>query len=56
MILLKKGKTMKLTLKKFIVILLLVSVALQVVGCKQSKKEKTETTEKETKQIEEEEW
>lgn len=47
---------MKLTLKKFIVILLLVSVALQLTGCKQSKKEKPETTEKETKQVEGEEW
>jgi len=47
---------MKLTFKKFIVMLLLVSVALQLAGCKQQKKEKPETTEKETKQVEEEEW
>lgn len=47
---------MKLTFKKFIVMLLLVSVALQLAGCKQQKKEKPEPTEKETKQLQEEEW
>ncbi len=47
---------MKRTFKKFIVMLLLVSIALQLAGCKQQKKERSETTEKETKQVEEEEW
>ena len=47
---------MKLIFKKLIVMLLLVTVALQLAGCKQQKKEKPETTEKETKQVEEQEW
>ena len=47
---------MKLTFKKLIVMLLLVTVALQLAGCKQQKKEKPKTPEKETKQVEEEEW
>jgi len=47
---------MKIMLKKFMLMLLLVSLVLQVVGCKQQKKEKPKTPEKETRQIDEEEW
>ena len=47
---------MKRVFKKFIVMTLLISVALQIVGCKHHKEDKPTTTEKQTKQIQEEDF
>jgi Flp pilus assembly protein TadD len=47
---------MKRVFKKFIVMALLISVALQIVGCKHHKEDKPTTTEKQTKQIQEEDF
>ena len=47
---------MKRVFKKFIVIALLISVALQIVGCKHHKEDKPETTEKQTRQVQEEDF
>ena len=47
---------MKRVFKKFIVMALLISVALQIVGCKHHKEDKPTTTEKQTEQIQEEDF
>ena len=47
---------MKRVFKKFIVMALLISIALQIVGCKHHKEDKPKTTEKQTRQIQEDDW
>ena len=47
---------MKSVLRKLIVMLLLITVALQLVGCKHHKEDKSKTTEKQTKQVQEEDF